>query len=68
MTKAIYPIAEFPALSLQYACEMAEKWKQYYEEHGYTNVLFSIIETNLKYRFRVVISGRVEDEEDVKEL
>ena len=62
--KAIYQIAEFPALSLQYACEMAEKWKQYYENHGYVNVLFSIVETNMEYRFRVIISGRVKDEED----
>ena len=62
--KAIYQLAEFPASSLQDACVIAERWKQYYEDYGYVNVLFSIVETNMEYRFRVIISGRVKDEED----
>lgn len=61
--KALYKIAEFPSLDLHSACEMAEKWKAYYENHGYENVLLSIHETNLSYRFRVEIWGRFEEEE-----
>lgn len=60
--KANYKLAEFPSLDLHSACEMAEKWKFYYENHGYENVLFSILETNLEYRFRIEVWGsRKED-------
>lgn len=62
--KANYKLAEFPSYDLGSACEMAEKWKQYYEARGYKNVLFSIQETNLQYRFRIEIWGYYDEEED----
>ena len=61
--RAIYKLAEFPSYDLHSACDLAEKWKIYYEERGYKNVLFSIHETNLKIRFRIEIWGCYEEDE-----
>lgn len=62
--RANYKLAEFPSYDLGSACEMAEKWKQYYEARGYKNVLFTIHETTLQYRFRIEIWGCYEEEEN----
>ena len=61
--KEIRKLCEFPALSLSIACELAEKYKEFYELHGYENVLFSIQETNLSYRFRIEVWGCYEEDE-----
>ena len=50
-------LCEMPSLDLSSACRIAEQWKDYFENHGYENVLFSIQETNLSYRFRVEVWG-----------
>lgn len=58
---AIHQLAEFPALTLSKACKIANEYKRFYEEIGYENVLFSIVETRLDIPFRVIISGRRKD-------
>lgn len=62
--KEIRKLCEFPALSLSIACELAEKYKEFYELHGYENVLFSIHETSIFYRFRVEVWGRPKEDEN----